>query len=85
MKDHLTYITRMAERARLEPVPDVHAATAVMAGLRSEVRQNDRVLAWMAAASAALAAGVSAYSLTILRALSDPLATLFQMSATLIP
>ncbi|MBN1424570.1 hypothetical protein JXA88_08440 [Candidatus Fermentibacteria bacterium] len=85
MKDPLVYVQRVAERARLDEAPVVHATNGVMAAIRAEHYRRDRVLPWMVAASAAVAAGMSAQLFTIARALSNPLATLFHMSATLIP
>lgn len=85
MNDPLVYIQRVAEKARLDQTPAVRTSNGVMAAIRAETHRNDRVLPWMVAAAAAVAAGMSAHLFTIARALSNPLAALFHMSATLIP
>lgn len=85
MSDPLSSIDRLVQLARQEHAPTVHTAERVIAALRAERHRDDRVLPWMAAASAAVAAAMSAQLFTIARALSNPLAALFHMSATLIP
>jgi len=85
MHDPLAYIERLAEKARQDRAPAVHTANQVVAMVRAHAFRSDRVLPWMVAAAAAVAAGMSAQLFTIVRALSNPLAALFHMTATLIP
>jgi hypothetical protein len=85
MHDPLAYVERVAEKARQDAAPIVCTANQVVAAIRAETYRSDRMLPWMVAAAAAVAAGMSAQLFTIVRALSDPLAALFQMSAALIP
>ncbi len=85
MRDPLDSLSALAAQARCEPVPTVRVADRVVARICAHAQRADRVLPVMVAAAAALAAAMSAQLVAIVRALNNPLAAFFHLSATLVP
>ena len=85
MNDPLRYIEQLAALARKEATPSVSVSDHVLIRIRNESPVGYRPLAWIAAGSAAIAAGVTAFVVPLIQSMNSPLTAFFQMSLSYIP
>jgi len=85
MNDPLRYIEQIAVQARKEKTPTVSVADQVLLRIREARPVGYGPLAWIAAGSAAIAAGVAAFVVPLIQAINSPLTAFFHMSLSYIP
>jgi hypothetical protein len=85
MSDPLIYLDQLAARARQEAVPEVNTADRVLLQLQQHQRRTVRPLAFVAAGSLALAAGIALFIVPLIQSITNPLAAVFQVGAGMLP
>lgn len=85
MSDSLIYVDRLAARARQESIPSVDTARQVLIQIQQHQRRIVRPLAFVAAGSLALAAGIAVFIVPLIQSIMDPLGAVFQVGAGMLP
>lgn len=85
MSNPLNYVDRLAARARQESVPAVDTAERVLHQIQQQQRRTVRPLAFVAAGSLALAAGIAVFIVPLIQSMTDPLGAVFQVGAGMLP
>jgi|GEM_PF-811307 len=85
MNDPLRYVDQLAAQARKEAIPSVSVSDRVLMRIRNESPVSYGPLAWIAAGSAAIAAGITAFVVPLIQSMNSPLTAFFQMSLSYIP
>lgn len=85
MSDPLIYVDRLAARARQENAPVVDTTARVLLQIQRHQRRMVRPLAFVAAGSLALAAGIAVLIVPLIQSITDPLGALFQIGAGMLP
>jgi hypothetical protein len=85
MNDPLISLDRLAARARQESAPSVDTADRILFQIQQHQRRTVRPLAFVAAGSLALAAGIALFIVPLIQSITDPLAAVFQAGAGMLP
>jgi hypothetical protein len=85
MSNPLNYVNRLAARARQESTPSVDTASQVLVQIQQYQPRTVRPLAFMAAGSLALAAGIAVFIVPLIQSITDPLGAVFQVGAGMLP
>jgi hypothetical protein len=85
MSNPMNYVDRLAVRARQERIPSVDTAGQVLLRIQQHQPRAVRPLAFVAAGSLALAAGIAVFIVPLIQSITDPLAAVFQVGAGMLP